>query len=375
MSTSINGALLVAVLCLLQACGGGSSTEAGDPAPPAHRLAAALPMPDGAQAVVSGDLLLVAAGTEGLQVFDAARPDQPRLLSTVKDPSIAGEVSRTTAVAASGSWVVANVYPGCLGSCLADPDDRGEIRVYDLTAPATPRLLGRLPGAGAMALVERRLLALRPALSFGPGPVDTARLDVIDLTDPAQPRTLGSVPVAREGGLQPFGARVAIGLGGAQDSATGVQVVDLANPAVPRVVGTYQSAPVSSAGPAPAVVGQRLFVGAADPAVTAIGWSDTTGFGTPQRALLAQPTRALSAVDTTLYAAQGRGVAVFNAANSATVPVQEQTLAIPEVVRSVQAHPRLLLVVTEPILEATPVPGVFTVRQPPLLRLVERPLR
>jgi hypothetical protein len=375
MIRSIPGALLAAVLCLLQACGGGSSADAGGPAPQPHRLAAALPMPDGAQATLLDKLLLVAAGGEGLQVYDATLPDQPRLLATVKDPSIAGEVARTTAVAASGTLAVANVYPGCLGTCVADPSDRGELRVYDLSVPATPRLLARLPGAGAMALVDRRLLALRPAPAFGPGPLNTARLDVIDLSDPAQPRTIGSTAVAREGGLRVFGARVAIGLGGAQDSATGVQVVDLANPAAPRVAGTFESAPVSSAGLAPAAVGDRLFIGAADPALWAIGWTDSSGLGTPQRALLSTPTRSLSAVGTTLYAAQGRGLAVFNAANPAVVPVQEQTLAIPEVVRTVQAFDRLLLVVTEPVLEATAVPGVFTVRQPPLLRLVERPVR
>ena len=143
MIRSIPGALLAAALCLLQACGGGSSADAGGPAPQPHRLAAALPMPDGAEATVLGKLLLVAAGGEGLQVYDATLPDQPRLLATVKDPSIAGEVARTTAVAASGWRAEVAATTAFLGGPHGVPAlDQTEVLLVtaDGRVTATPRL-------------------------------------------------------------------------------------------------------------------------------------------------------------------------------------------------------------------------------------------
>ena len=368
-------ALLLAAVAALQACGGGTDNPTSNPndgAPQTHRLAGALTMPAGARVAMQGSQLHVAAGTEGWQIIDVSLPDAPRRLVTVNTSGPGGALDNTTQVAVSGNLAAVNVVPGCVGTCMADVTDRGELRLYDISAPAAPRLLATLPGAGAVVLDDRTLYLLRPQLSFGPNGSTFARLDVLDVSAPAAPRTLGSTDVAREGEMRRVNRRLLIGVGSAQDTTLSAQAVDISNPVTPQVVASYAVDQATCGGPAPAAMGPRLYVAAPDAALLAFDFNINQALSAPLRVPLSQATRALAAEGGVLYAAQGRALAVFDARSTSAAPTLVQTLPVPEPVASVDAFGSLVVLVTQPVLEPSSVDGFFIVRQPPMLRLVLR---
>ncbi|WP_158219733.1 LVIVD repeat-containing protein [Ideonella sp. A 288] len=300
---------LIAALCVVLAACGGSDTP---PEPPSLEVVGRLSVPGGRVhgLALSGPLVHVAAGFDGLLVVDVADLSLPRIVGGVppKEP-FATASDNVVAVAVDGRLAVLAVAPGCVGTCQLSL----ELRVFDLSIPTSPKLLSTLPeGTRSIALSGQRLYAVRDAFGFDAnGSSSFGRLDVIDLADPARPRLLGAVAVAANGAIALQGQRLAIAFSGCAPAGSGAQVVDITDPLAPRVVAS-QGCGISVSGASTAALGDAsLYVVHGDPSLD-IHRLAGPGFEAT-RWSLANAAQGVDRLGTTLYVTQqAQGVAVFD---------------------------------------------------------------
>lgn len=181
------------------------------------------------QAVVDGEVALVASGDAGLFVVDLSDPDRPR--------PIAQDTQCGTAM-----WLAhhaGHVYVA---------DNTAGLHVYDITDPTRPvhRAELPLPGSG------HDLLVRPPHLLVAAG---HAGLLVLDLTDPVAPIIVGSVDTPGIARGVAAGAEVAV----VADDAQGLAVIDIGQPHQPRLVGQAETEGV---GYAVALVGDLAYLAA-----------------------------------------------------------------------------------------------------------------
>ncbi len=177
-----------------------------DPASP--RLVATLATHDARAVAIHGDRAYIADGRHGLQIADATDPLHPALLG--------GRITEEACdVAVQGNY--AYVADGAKG-----------VRVIDVSDPRRPERVASFDCQDARAVAAdgaRVFVADR-----------RAGLIVLDVSLPEQPVLLGSLATedARDLSLAGNLAFVA-------DGEKGLKIVDLADPARPRLVGTYDT--------------------------------------------------------------------------------------------------------------------------------------
>lgn len=245
-------AVALGVSLFLSACGGGgggsgasSPPASTDPATPnagatqpppetTYRLLGQVAVEQGAFAdfAVVGNRLFVAAGFDGIRIFDTTDLQNPKQVGLVSPYSVSPySADNVRAIAASGNIAVTSVNPGCDGSCWIDVQNGGELRVYDISTPEHPRQIATIPkGAAALALQGNRLFALdgTMALVFGGGitsPQTTLR--VVDLAVPDAPRILTTALVNRSLAFSVNGNRIFLGYADREGNQSGVQEVDV----------------------------------------------------------------------------------------------------------------------------------------------------
>ena len=148
--------------------GGLHIVDVSDPADP-RRVGTFDTLLDPRRFAVAGTLVYVAAGVEGLKVIDLEDPSAPRLVAEFDTPGAATDVK--------------------LAGSLAYVADDDALLVFDVGDPAHPIVIGSLYGE------ERSVTGLAIA---GPRLVATdARggLQLIDISDPARPRSIARVPL------------------------------------------------------------------------------------------------------------------------------------------------------------------------------------
>ncbi|MFN0068653.1 MAG: hypothetical protein ACKVYV_13580 [Limisphaerales bacterium] len=201
----------------------------------------------------AGELVLVAAGTGGLAILDASRPEAPQRLGGL---ATAGE-ARSLQVGGTHAYLATG---------------EGGLEIMDLRDPAAPVPLGRLdtPGfaldvhlAGTLAYVADAQAGLQivdvgdPGAPVRVGGVDTvgfargvwvtnglacvaddvAGLLLLDVANPAAPMLRGRF----RGNGTAWAVQVADGLAYLADALSGLQIVSLADPGTPVRVGTYDT--------------------------------------------------------------------------------------------------------------------------------------
>lgn len=153
-----------------------------------------------------GDLVVIAAGSIGLEILSVADPANPALITTFDTPGTCQDVRLR------GS--VAYVSDGTLG-----------IQIIDLINPASPQIVGNWdPGSVSVLDIEGSTMAVQ----------GTAGFYLLDLVHPFAPALVGSC------------AGPAVGLDLALDGGRaylagydGLRIVDLSVPATPAVIGFH----------------------------------------------------------------------------------------------------------------------------------------
>jgi hypothetical protein len=199
--------------------------------------------------------LLVADYDAGLWIIDVADPAHPQAIAHLATPGVARNIamygdhallacSEDGLVAVDVSDPHAPVQVGAVntpGYCwavdvvgdLAVVADGSTVRVYDVSDPATPFLVGLTP-AGDMA-VDVAASGADTTIYVADM---TAGLSVVDIADPARPSILGTLP------LFPWttAVRVQDGMLCAVGDIFGFYMVDVGDPARPEIVSTVEIA-------------------------------------------------------------------------------------------------------------------------------------
>lgn len=242
----------------LAGCGGGGSSapaQATPPTPVADTPAAftVLNTMDAGELggfndlAVDGSRLYTAEGDDPLRVLDLARPAHPVELSRIDTfvPMPGGGTSDAIYKLAVGNGLLATaVVQGCWGSCTGW---FGEIRLYDVSAPASPRRVGRIDAGVVtdMLLDGTSLYVLRGGVFdfIAADPVASGnfsntfgRLDIYDVSNPAAPVLMGSAPVGGAGRMVKSGNRIFTAHGERGGMTRGWQVLDVSNPAQPTAL-------------------------------------------------------------------------------------------------------------------------------------------
>lgn len=327
---SLFSVLVLAVsLC---SCGGDSATpQAATPVvvPPA-------PVVDPLNAVTGGFLdfalvgtkLFVAAGFDGVRIFEVADLDHPQQVGGIPAESaifpspegiIFPSADNVLAIAANEGVAAVSLYPGCLGSCMPGI---GELRLYDLATPATPRLLTSLVGAPvAMVLQGSRLIALQPDAYFQP------HLRVFDLQTPSAPVLLSDTLAGGARTLQVVGDRIYLGFAERMGDGDGVEVLALSPEGL--------VSPLAIAGSPPFDPGRNSVAAAFGAVYTASGTSElrvyeaaTLGSVAPQRFPLPKAAQALSLTGSRLYVTQEDGGVAWYGLAAPLAPVLQGSIAV-----------------------------------------------
>ena len=156
---------------------------------------------------VAGTYAYVAAGAAGLQVVDVSSPSSPRIVGAADTPGTAVGIA------------VANGY--------AYVGDSTAVVSINVSTPTNPFIAGSLAtSANAAAVAGSRLYVL-----------DGAQLKIIDVTNPASPTLLSASSGYGAGGLDILGnyALLATPAADHTNSNGGIYVVDVSNPAQPSL--------------------------------------------------------------------------------------------------------------------------------------------
>ena len=210
---------------------------------------------------VVGNLLYVAAGNAGLQIFDLTNPASPSLVGSYDTPRYARQVcvvGDLAYVADDNMAYTTDDVAGLQILNVADPtapqlvghygllaidgvavagnyayviDRTVGLRILNVANPAAPSLVGTY---SEMALING-LCVVGDRLYFG-GLVNSMRygLQIFSITNPASPTLLGSYQTP----VTVSGLHVVGNLAYVADYTSGLQIVDTTNPAAPTLVGS-----------------------------------------------------------------------------------------------------------------------------------------
>lgn len=314
---------LGAALCL-SSCGGGSTDPVFvAPTPVLHQLRGSLSATSGefADFALAGTQLFIAAGFDGVRIVDVSDLDNPRPLGEISpytsDPQSADNLR---AIATDGNLAVVALYPGCSGFCMPG---NGELRIYDVATPASPRLLASVPGgATALALQGSRLIALGNPDLFGQSP-----LRVIELQTPAVPLELSTTAVARANRLTLAGNRIYLGFAERDGSSAGVEALELAPSGLVTLLARDGSSPADPGINSVVSAFGALYSASGTPQLR-IYETASLGSTAPQQIALAQAARELALSGRRLYVSQeGEGVAIYGLA-APLAPIFEGSIVV-----------------------------------------------
>src|SRR5262245_532904 len=270
--------------------GGLHIVDVSDPANP-RRVGTFDTLLDPRRFVVAGTLVYVAAGIEDLKIIDLEDPAAPRLVGEFDTPGAAADVKLSghlAYVADDDALLVFDVgdpsHPIMIGSlygeersvvglAIAGPrlvatDARGGLQVIDVSDPARPRSIARVPLADAAdgVVVEGRFAYVAAGYSG---------LQIVDLQRPDAP-----IVVASQGlfGNSAYFSSVAVSDGRAYvaDLINGIQVIDVRESVAPAAVGGLDLSllPSATGNPAVAVAGSTAYVSDAGAGLFAVDVAD-----------------------------------------------------------------------------------------------------
>jgi hypothetical protein len=163
---------------------------------------------------VSGNLLGVAAGTNGVYLFDCSNPAQPQLAGVYDTEGNAQDLVLTGT----------NAYVA----------DGFAVRVLDVSLPQSPRLIGTCGVLADGLAVSDGLVATYARPSWL-----NSELNVVDLSDPARPLVLGRLPLHENvSGIALDSELVCL----VNDSYR-MMLYDVSPRSTPRVIGRYHGEP------------------------------------------------------------------------------------------------------------------------------------
>lgn len=349
---------------ILTACGGkggvpGADLPADSPSPtvPAapppetsYRLLGTVEADRGefADFALAGNRLFIAAGFDGIRIFDTSDLQAPRQVGGISPYGTTPLApDNVRAIAASGKLAIASVFPGCAGFCWVDPASAGELRIYDISTPERPRQLSTVPiGAVALALQGTHLIALQGAASLMAGSGSSSpqtTLRVIDLTDPAAPQLLSTTSVDLASGLTLSGNRVFLGFATREGDQPGFQEIEIS--------ASGQVTAVAGSGVPPADTGENALVEVAGVIYAISGrpeyriyQRDRPSGSLPTIMSLSKVARGMSALAGKLYITQEEsGVSVFDLKTPLT-PIPYKAIPADGRVTAVRAYPSFGLV-------------------------------
>lgn len=315
--------LLVAGLVALAGCGGaGDRSTAGEPRhEPLIALGelkgdGVLPFVDFA---LSGRTLLVAAGPAGLQLVDLKDPATPRQIGVISSGFVPDHVG---AVAAEGTTAAVAMSPGCFSFCNIGLPAPGEIGVFDLTDPAEPRQVATIAQPARALLLENQLL-----YALDEGFITSATLRVYDLSKPSAPRLLGSTETARAARITKHGSTLFLGFSSFLSNVDGVQSIDVTDPSRPTVQITAGVPPFDPGINHPAASSQVLFTASGTPEVRAYDLQRLAA--PPLRIAMPRPAADVAVSGSRLFVAQnGAGVAVYSLSGATVPPRSERPIDV-----------------------------------------------
>jgi hypothetical protein len=175
----------------------------------------------------AGDYVYIAAGQDGLWVVDVSDPINPRVVGSLDTAGHAWDVALWASYA-----YIADEHNGLRAIDARDPAHPVEVGHYDVPGPSeffcdiaisTDRSSGRVYAYVADAL-----------------PGDTS-LRVVDISDPADPREVSRLPlgVGVGGDVRAYGLAVDASYAYLAVGAAGLRVVDISDPSTPVKVGVY----------------------------------------------------------------------------------------------------------------------------------------
>ncbi len=189
----------------------------------------------GATAVVATEVPAGPCAGASVVVLDVKDASKPRVVASISIPpaTIAADLDSTT--------IQSETFTGDLLAIALAPCAGGSatgVAYYDITDPATPRMLAQTAGATSVSLAQRpdrRVLAVRAT---------AAGVAVDDVSHPTDPVALGtwSVPPAAAGCGAVTVALYDDGVLAAAALAGGVYTLDLTEPSQPTVAGPAEGA-------------------------------------------------------------------------------------------------------------------------------------
>lgn len=295
-----------AAMALLLAACGGSDEQATTDDPPALTALAVLEVPASAVAYDAGTLVLARSGE--VTLWNASEPRAPRQVGRIEGQLSVGSITAVDqfgALALAGNVLALARLPACIGTC---PPVVSRVELYDVARPEQPRLLAVIERpASALHLRDGRLYVLGPSDDLLAGS-SAGALAIFDIATPAAPVLRSSTQVANAVTLEQRGDRLYLPFAEFAGSGSGLQVVDVADPAAPRVLATVGT-PFSQAGAADAAAdaGHAYWVnGSGSVRRFDLG---TQVEGAP--VLLDSPVSGAASDGTRLYLTGPAGIAVF----------------------------------------------------------------
>ena len=164
-----------------------------------------------------GELLFVAAGEIGLQVFEGASSGEVAPLGAVDTPGYAIGVAVDRTLGGPWVYVADNWMPS--GS-------NAGLRVVDVSDPKAPKIVGETNGYGLVKGVD-------VANGYAYVAEFTEQLRVVDVSDPTAPFEVASRPIGDGWAVQVDGDRVYVLSNGCGSYEPGVHVFDISQPTAP----------------------------------------------------------------------------------------------------------------------------------------------
>ncbi len=295
IAVAAEGALVVAYL---DQDAGLVVVDASDPTAPLLRGGCAVAGDWEGGVAVAGGHAFVASSSDGLVVVDIADPDRPAVVATV-----AGS-ARTVRVADGRAWVLDGIG--------------GRLRVFDVSQPRTPTLLG------SVQLVDPQDIAVAGTVAFLAEGRGASGLRLLDVSDPRSPTELAFLPVsAGDAGAPP--ARVAVAgslvalAGGGLPDPTWLVVVDASQPTHPARLAELELDSGSAAPRALAARGSRVYLAASGSSLPLQEVDLVEPTAPVVRRLLEAPwdVRWLASAGSTLFAASAQRLWAYDVADPA----------------------------------------------------------
>ncbi len=169
------------------------------------------------------DSLVCKTEDQELQIIDLSDSSTPKVISSIKMPGHATEVSvsGSTAYVAWESWA----------------DSTGGLQIIDVSNPANPKIIGavNIPRGYAWSVSVSGSVAYVAVASDIVGVGDQG-LQIFDVSESENPKIIGAVDM-------PYGAGAVAVSGSAAYIASGdggLQVIDVSNPKIPKIIRSVQ---------------------------------------------------------------------------------------------------------------------------------------